>query len=68
MRILCVFAHPDDECYCAGTLKKLADESTPDENGHYEKDHQCRVIYMNDGVGIRRKEPGKHHHECYGCN
>ena len=60
MRILCVFAHPDDECYCSGTLAKLVEESTPNEMGHYEKDHTIRAIFMNDGVGIRRTESGKY--------
>jgi len=47
MRILCVFAHPDDECYCAGTLARLSPTN------------DIRAIYMNNGVGIRRKEPGR---------
>ena len=47
MRILCVFAHPDDECYCAGTLARLS------------KDNEMRAIYMNNGVGIRRRT-GEH--------
>ena len=60
MRILCVFAHPDDECYCSGTLAKLAGQSTPNHDGQYEKDHVIRAIFMNDGVGIRRTESGKY--------
>jgi LmbE family N-acetylglucosaminyl deacetylase len=63
MRILCVFAHPDDECYCAGTLAKLVKEVTPDHDGHYQKNHSIRVIFMNDGVGIRRFEPARHRNE-----
>ncbi len=47
MRILCVFAHPDDECYCAGTLARLS------------KTNDMRAIYMNNGVGIRRRA-GEH--------
>ena len=49
MRVLCVFAHPDDECYCSGTLAKLA-----------KKDHVIRAIFMNNGVGIRRYEFESH--------
>ena len=59
MRILCVFAHPDDECYCAGTLARLSKQVTPDENGRYNDDNQMRAIYMNNGVGIRRRTPGQ---------
>ena len=60
MRILCVFAHPDDECYCSGTLSKLAGQTTPNHDGHYEKDHTIRAIFMNNGVGIRRYEFESH--------
>lgn len=60
MRILCVFAHPDDECFCAGTLARLAKQVTPDHDGHYTNDNQIRVIYMNCGVGIRRQDPNTH--------
>lgn len=72
MRILAVFAHPDDELGCVGTLKKHAqrgDEVMLVWTTHGElasqfvdySDEQVRLIRQEHGAQIADKVGGKYH-------